>query len=149
MSAERFTLDTNLLLYGFDKLDPRKQEIARTIVGKATQLDCLLTNQALAEFFSAAVRKRHMSPPDAQVRDWMALFADAPTTRPAIERAMMEVQAGRFSFWDALLLAAAEEAGCTICLSEDMADGATLRLVVRTPFSEEGLSPAARELLEL
>lgn len=80
----------------------------------------------------------------------MSLFRDAPTTREAVIRAMVEAEEGRFSFWDALLLAAAEEAGCTVCLSEDMADGAKLgRLVVRAPFAAGGLSQASRELLGL
>jgi predicted nucleic acid-binding protein len=33
---------------------------------------------------------------------------------------------GRFSLWDALLLATAERHGCEIVLSEDMQDGARL-----------------------
>ena len=42
---------------------------------------------------------------------------------------------GRFGLWDAMLLATARSAGCSIVLSEGMYDGATLDgIVVRDPL---------------
>lgn len=46
------------------------------------------------------------------------------------------------------MLASAEEAGCTLCYSEDMADGARLGAVtVRNPFGPRGLNEEAHAYL--
>jgi predicted nucleic acid-binding protein len=52
--------------------------------------------------------------------------------------------------FDALLLATAREAGCTVALSEDMHDGAALGgIVVRNPFADGALADDLRPLLGL
>jgi predicted nucleic acid-binding protein len=57
--------------------------------------------------------------------------------------------AGRFSFWDALLLATAEAGGCEAIISEDMHPGAMLgRVRVVPAFDGAGnISPEADALL--
>jgi predicted nucleic acid-binding protein len=55
---------------------------------------------------------------------------------------------GRFSLWDALLLATAERHGCEIVLSEDMQDGARLGgVIVLNPFVGRELPQRVAELL--
>ena len=45
-------------------------------------------------------------------------------------------QAYPLSYWDAAILAAAQQSGCTLVLSEDMSDGETYGTVtVRNPFA--------------
>ncbi len=107
-------------------------------------------NQALAEFFVVATSKLGMPEDEAaaQVRDWMILFPGIEATREALAAALAEAEAGRFAFWDALLLATAEGAGCTMVFSEDMQDGARVGgVTVRTPFANDGLSHAAQVVL--
>lgn len=83
-----------------------------------------------------------------KLSDLITLFATVGYDTDALEVAAIEVNAGRFSFWDAVLLATAEEAGCTICFSEDMKDGATLgSITVINPFGPGGLSAAATAAL--
>lgn len=152
MSADRFTLDTNVLVYVLDNRDPVKHAAAGTLLRAATERDCWLTNQALAEFFVVTTRKLGMPAQDAaaQVRDWLVLFPTVEATRDALQVALEETEAGRFAFWDALLLSAAEQAGCTLAFSEDMHDGARIGdLSVVSPFSATGVSPAASNALEL
>ena len=80
--------------------------------------------------------------------DFSLLFETRPYSHEHIRRAAVENETGRFGFWDAVMLACAEEAGCTICLSEDMKDGASLGgITVRNPFGAKGLSPAALAVL--
>jgi predicted nucleic acid-binding protein len=152
MSAERFTLDTNVLVYALDTREPSRQRMALAIVHAAAELDCVLTYQAVSEFFVAARRKLGMPPARAAAasRDYLRLFRSAGYDRAAVEIALRESVAGRFPFWDALLLATAEAAGCTAALSEDMADGAQLGgIVVRHPFEGNSLAPAVRQLLDI
>jgi predicted nucleic acid-binding protein len=152
MVAERFSLDANVLVYVFDYRDSRRQALAVDLVASAQMADCWLANQALGEFYWAAVRKLRLPPPIAaeKVRDWMVAFPGIDTSRAALAAALDAAAEGRFAFWDAVLLAAAEEAGCAAVLSEDMHDGARFgKLTVRSPFDGDRLSPAARRLLDL
>jgi predicted nucleic acid-binding protein len=60
------------------------------------------------------------------------------------------IEKERFGLFDALLLATARQAGCTIMLSEDMHDGAGLDgIVVRNPFADQAVVDDLRPLLGL
>lgn len=73
------------------------------------------------------------------------LIAATPAT---LQFALQKARLGRFSFWDAMLLAAAEAAGCTAIISVDMAPGATLgRIRVVPAFAGDAVSPEALALL--
>jgi len=63
--------------------------------------------------------------------------------------ALQAAEAGRFQFYDALLLATARPAGCGVVISEEMADGAELDgLRVVGAFAPDGhISPGAEALL--
>jgi len=150
MTGERFTLDTNILVYSADARDPGKQAIAAELVSASAERDCPLALQAIGEFHVAAVRKFKLSAADARTRSLslMTVFETFAHSANAIRAALAESAARRFAFWDAVLLASAAEAGCVAMLSEDMSDGARLgSIVVRNPFGTDGLSQAARELL--
>ena len=153
MSAEgaRFTLDTNLLVYSIDNAAGARHRLAREIVDRAVECECWLTLQALGEFYVAATRKG-MAPPAeaaAQAADWLELFPTVTASPAALRAALAEATAGRASYWDALLVATAAEAGCTIVLTEDMSDGSILSGVrVHNPFAPSGgLTETARRLL--
>jgi predicted nucleic acid-binding protein len=110
----------------------------------------VLTTQALLEFYSVAIRKVDIPPDTAMglVRRWMSIFPGVDANRAVLERAMLMSLDGRFSHWDAMLLATAEEAGCRACLSEDMQDGAAFApLAIRNPFAGAELSVAAKQVL--
>ncbi len=73
-----------------------------------------------------------------------------PASVAASYAALNELAAGRLSYWDALMLASAAEAGCTCMLSEDMQDGARIFGVeIVNPFGANGVSHRAAELLNL
>jgi len=148
----RFSLDSNILVYAADNRDPTRQSSALEIISRAALLDCILTPQALSEFFHAVSRKGIMPRMEAaeQVRDWITAFAvSAGPTAAAVLTAVRECAAGHFQFYDALLLATARDAGCTAVISEDMADGAALDGIrVVTAFGPRGvISAAAMALL--
>jgi predicted nucleic acid-binding protein len=155
MSAdnERFTLDTNLLVYAIDSAAGARHDAAGQIIQHAVRLDCWLTLQAVSEFYAAVTRKGIVQPSDAaaQAADWLDLFPCAATSEAAVRTALADAAAGRASYWDALLAATAGEAGCRLILTEDLADGADLSGVrIRNPFSPSGgLTDHARGLLGL
>ncbi|MBN8908271.1 MAG: PIN domain-containing protein, partial [Rhodospirillales bacterium] len=125
MSGERFTLDTNVLIYAIDTASPHRHAIAREVVLRAQPLDCCLTLQAVSEFFVAVSRKR-LLPIERAARladDWMTTFETVGTSADAIRQALGATLRHRASYWDALLVAAAAGAGCIAILTEDLADG--------------------------
>jgi predicted nucleic acid-binding protein len=102
---------------------------------------------------AVVTRKGIIQPPDAaaQAADWHDLFPYAAASEAAVRSALADAAVGRASYWDALLVATAGEAGCRVILTEDLADGADLGGVrIRNPFSASGgLTEQARGLLGL
>jgi len=146
------TADTNVFLYSNDRRDEGKFEAALRIVDGLADLGGPIGLQVCGEFFNVATRKFRLAPWVAAqaARNMMTAFPLFAANATTTERALAEAAAGRFSFWDANLLCAAEAAGCTHILSEDMADGARLgRLEVVRPFGPSGVSDRARTLLAL
>jgi len=148
--TERFTLDTNILFYSVDTEAGPRHALAATIIERAVACDCWLTLQAVSEFYFAVTRKRVM-PADAaaaQAGDWLDMFTAVPSSPEAVRAALVLAASRRVSYWDALLIATAGEAGCTAILTEDLSDGATVHGVrIVHPFDGSELTSAARALL--
>ncbi|HEX2591165.1 MAG TPA: PIN domain-containing protein [Rhizomicrobium sp.] len=148
--AETITLDANILFYAIDVRDPGRQLQAEEVIKHASASGAILVAITFGEFFASAARKLGLSRSvvHQHLMDFSLLFQTASYDLDDVVRAARESEAGRFQFWDAVMLSAAERAGCTVCLSEDMADGATLGgITVRTPFGASGLSATARTAL--
>ena len=110
----------------------------------------MLTLQALGEFFHAATRKRIVARHDAaaQVRDLLAIFRIAAADVEAFRTALEWAERGTRSFWDGVLIATVERAGCDFLLSEDMQDGARFgRVTILDPFVGDELPEAVAGLL--
>lgn len=139
MNAERVTLDTNILVYAVDRDAGERHGMAADLVMQAAGWDCVLTLQALGEFFWATTRKGKMPIADAaaQVADWKALFSVQTASLSTLDRAIAGVREHRLSYWDAMLWSCAREAGCTLLLTEDFQHGQTLGGVrFHNPFRE-------------
>jgi predicted nucleic acid-binding protein len=151
--SERFSLDTNLLVYAIDGQGGIKHELAKQIIERAVRCNCCLTLQAVSEFYAAVTRKRVLPRHEAaaQAADWLALFPCAAASAGAVRSALTDATAGRASYWDALLVATAREAGCAVLLTEDLSDETDFGGVrIHNPFSPSGgLNPLACRLLGL
>ena len=150
MSDRCFTLDTNILVYALDRRAGERHALASRIIQHAVLADCRLTLQAVSEFFAAVTRKRLISPAEAvaQAQDWLELFRTVAASASAVGSALTTAASGRASYWDALLVATAAEAGCSTILTEDLADGTLLLGVTAlNPFAGNLLTPAAVALL--
>lgn len=150
MSGDRFSLDTNVLVYALDRQAGSRHLRARSIIEAAATADCWLTLQSISEFYAVASRKRLASTAEvqAQAQDWLDLFRTATASADAVRAALATAAAGRASYWDALLLATAGEAGCTAVLTEDLAGGSVLLGVrVINPFAGDALPAEVETLL--
>jgi predicted nucleic acid-binding protein len=141
------TIDTNVLVYAFDQREREKQAVAKAVLDAMHGRQMPIALQVCGEFYNVLTRKFDKAPRDAaelahSLMVSFPLFASSPAT---VSEAFDLAATGRFSFWDANLISAAEAAGCTVLLSEDMADGARIgRLEVVAPFGPDGLSRRAR-----
>lgn len=142
MGAELITLDTNILVYVVDSGALDKHRKARRIIDVVLGLDCVLTLQALCEFYFAVTRKGRLSPAAArdQVQAWQSLFPVVAAKPSTLARALQAAESRPISFWDAMLWATAREAGVTVMLSEDFHDGQVIEGVrIVNPFTAKDI----------
>lgn len=123
MSARSF-FDTNVLIYADDKAAPAKQRTALDLVAEHRRARTgVVSLQVLQEYFVTVTRKLHM---DASIaRRKVELLAEFDVAAPEVADILAAIdlhRLHRFSFWDALVLRAAKQAGCSILFSEDMQD---------------------------
>ncbi len=137
MSALEF-LDTNVLVYSYDIADRRKQEVARNLIRKALAGDIVTSTQVLGEFAATLLHKIVPRVGSAQLTTVLDALAPIPivATDADMVRRAVEVQ-GRYGlhFYDSLIVAAAERAGCEHIWSEDLNAGQKyLGITVQNPF---------------
>ena len=138
-----FFLDTNVLLYATLQPDPRS-DAARALLARRGTINV----QVLNEFANVASRKlRHPWPEITRTLAAIRTRCAPPLPlTPAIHEAGCAI-AGRtgYHLYDALIIAAALEAGCATLFSEDLHDGQVIdgRLTIRNPFAGQVLHAAA------
>lgn len=118
-------IDTNVLVYAHDLDAGRKHQVARQLIETqwCKPVWPCISVQVLQELAVNLVRKGvSLQETRETVRDYTA-WRVAENTVPLLEAALDEMARWRLSFWDALILAAAREAGASIIYSEDLSAG--------------------------
>jgi len=138
--SDRFFLDTNVLVYAHDAGSPEKKTRSQEIVfGCLRNRSGVVSAQVLSEFFVTVTRKveRPMEPERAK-REILLLSALETVEIDAtlvVEAVNLKLR-WQLGYWDALILAAAERAGCHTVYSEDMSNGQVYgSLTVRNPYA--------------
>lgn len=130
--AERF-VDTNVLLYLLSADATKADRVEETLAAGVT-----ISVQILNEFAAVALRKLGMT--IAEVRDALepitAICKVVPITVDIHKRGLRVAERYRFSIYDALIIAAALDAGCSTLYTEDLQDGQVIDdvLTIRNPF---------------
>ena len=129
--------DTNVLVYTQDALEPGKQAIARALVAQAIRAgEFTISTQVMQEFYAVATRRRLLSPLQAAalIQAW-AENEVVSATPDLLLRAFGLQQSSQISVWDALIVQAALDSGCTTLYSDDMQHGMRFgRLELVNPF---------------
>jgi predicted nucleic acid-binding protein len=122
-------LDTNILVYSLEKSDKRKRDASRSLLIKANkEHQGVISTQVMQEFFVTATRKLGADP--LIVKGLLASFGhfEVVTITPHLIREAVDTQIlSRLSFWDALIVVAAESARCEAVWSEDLNTGQIIR----------------------
>lgn len=141
-------VDTNILIYAYDRQAGEKhiratRALARLWEGQTGHVSV----QVLQEFHVTATQKLKM--PRANAREVVQTYAPwvkYPTTPETILRASDLSASAQLSFWDALIVASAEQAGALQLYSEDLNAGqviAGVKIVNPLVATEYDLPPAA------
>ncbi|SEP99443.1 PIN domain-containing protein [Nitrosomonas ureae] len=133
-------IDTNVFIYLFDETDARKRGIADRLVRSALETrSACISHQVVQETLNVVTRKLPfpMSPENAQrflQQILTPLWRVMPS--PALYQRGLDLQAHYdFSFYDALIVAAALESGSTRLYTEDLQHGQKIEgLLVENPF---------------
>ena len=124
MSARSF-FDTNILVYSDDKAYPAKQRHAVELLAEHRRAATgVVSLQVLQEYFVTVTRKLHVDPRTARRK--VELLAEFDVAAPDLTDILAAIDLHRlhgFSFWDALILRAAKQAGCAVIFSEDLQAG--------------------------
>ncbi|HYO24567.1 MAG TPA: PIN domain-containing protein [Lacipirellulaceae bacterium] len=137
-------VDTNIHIYAHDSRDARKQLTALQVIESLTS--GVLLWQVACEFLAAS---RKLAPQGhrtedsrAVLRDLLEVWTPAGHAWSNLDVAAELVIASSMSWWDALLVAACEQAGVTVLYSDDLGGRPSLRGVTFVnPFRTGDLEP--------
>jgi predicted nucleic acid-binding protein len=139
--TDRVFVDSNVWVYAVDADEPTKQARAREVLDPATSDTLVTSAQVLGEFYVTVTRKLGRPVADdiaARMVDRMAQLPVVAIDADGVQAAIAGSRSWQLSYWDALIVVAAQSAGCRRLLSEDLADGTTYGSVrVENPFVEQ------------
>jgi len=124
MSAEVWFIDTNILVYLFDRDAPEKKAVCERLLRDHTELR--LSTQVLQEFYVAVTRK--LAPPlDPEqalaVIDNLRKFPVATISPDLVMRGIRRSIESKLSYWDALIVETALTERADVLVTEDLQDG--------------------------
>ena len=137
MSGSAF-FDTNVLVYAAVVQDDSRSQQTEDLIAEGGTVSVQVLNEL------AAVARRKAKMPWDEVRfaieNVKAFCPDPlPITLDTHEKALVIAEKYGYKIYDALVVASALEARCTVLYSEDMQDGQVIdrRLTIRNPFKSE------------
>ena len=125
--SDKYFVDTNILVYAHDRSAGVKHQRAQALVERLWDSgEGALSTQVLQELCINLRRKagNPLSVDEVRllIRDYVTW--EVVTNSPAAILKALEIEVRyKISFWDALIVQAAEEAGTSILYSEDLAAG--------------------------
>jgi predicted nucleic acid-binding protein len=124
----RCFIDTHVLVYADSTDEPRKQRIAIDLIRQLrVERQGVLSTQVLNEYIQVGLRKLGLT--HAHIREQLHCYRQfdlAAVTPDTMELALELHKRHSLSYWDALILASAQIAGCAVLLTEDMGTGEVL-----------------------
>jgi predicted nucleic acid-binding protein len=125
--SDKYFVDTNILMYAHDTAAGPKHERAKALVAELwRERSGVVSTQVLQEL-CVNLRRKARRPVDLKtarevVADYLAWEVVTNTGDSILEAMNIEERYG-ISFWDALIVQAADASGVAILYSEDLSDG--------------------------
>lgn len=132
-------LDTNVLIYAYDAKDPQKYRKANQLIDMCLAAECaVISTQVVQELCNVAILKLRI-PPKMIIETVDTFFSQIVAHVPDAAfytRALILLERHSLSFYDALIVQAALDLGCTTLYSEDLQAGQTFgSLTIVNPFA--------------
>jgi predicted nucleic acid-binding protein len=138
--SDRYFLDTNILVYSLDPVDPRKARIAEELVtrGVGSRLG-VISYQVVQEFMNVSLRQFQvtMTVTELELYFFKVLLPmmTIPSSSGLFVEALRLKTVGQIAWYDSLIVAAAIQGDCKVLYSEDMQHGRRFGdLVIQNPF---------------
>ena len=128
---DKIFVDTNILVYAYDRSELEKQILALAILNQLTETQTgVISAQVMSEFFTAVTRKISLplSPADAYQRleNYQQSWDTLDVTPEIVLEAARGVRDYQFSLWDGQIWAAARLNQISVIFSEDFNVGAVI-----------------------
>lgn len=125
--SDKFFVDTNILVYAHDRSAGSKHQRARLLIEKLWRSgEGVLSTQVLQELCVSLRRKATTPLPIEEIRQLVQDYLnwDVVVNGPEAVVQALDLEARyKISFWDALIVQAAESAGVSTIYSEDLSAG--------------------------
>lgn len=125
--ADKYFVDTNILIYAHDTSAGPKHSRAQQLIEKLWDTgEGVLSTQVLQEL-CVNLRRKVANPPSIDdlrrlIQDYLSWEIVVNSPQSVLQALDIEVRY-KVSYWDALVIQAAESSGATILYSEDLSDG--------------------------
>lgn len=125
------------MIYAYDRSEPIKREVARRMLASEPET-LVVSTQVLVESYSVARKQLAMDHGTAAALvERLARFRVVGADARLVVSAIALAHERQISHWDALMVRAAQIAGCDRLLTEDLQDGARFGdVVIENPFSQ-------------
>jgi predicted nucleic acid-binding protein len=125
--SDRCFVDTNILMYAHDSASGEKHEKAKALVETLWETRSGVVSTQVLQELAVNLRKKAKKPLDAKatrdvVSDYLAWQVVVNKGESILEALDLEARY-KVSFWDALVIQAAQASGAKILYSEDLSDG--------------------------
>ena len=140
--SDRTFVDTNILMYAHDSSAGVKHDRARMVVEELWQSRSGVVSTQVLQELCVNLRRKAGRPIDMKaareiITDYLAWRVRVNTGESILEALDLEKRY-RISFWDALIIQAAQASGASVLYSEDLEHGQTYGTVkVVNPLLEE------------
>jgi predicted nucleic acid-binding protein len=143
--SDRYFVDTNILMYAHDKAAGGKHERARTVVEELWRDRRGVVSTQVLQELAVDLRRKAGRPLDAKatreiVTDYLAWQVVVNGGESILEALDLEARF-QISFWDALIVQAAQASGAETLYSEDLSDGQTWDRADDQSIGSPGLGP--------
>lgn len=127
--SDKYFVDTNILVYAHDASAGPKHDRARTLVEDLWRTRSGVVSTQVLQELCVNLRRKAGRPLDLKttreiVTDYLSWEVVVNTGESVLEALDIENRYG-ISFWDALVIQAAESSGAAVLYSEDLSDGQT------------------------
>ena len=141
--SDKCFLDTNIFVYSFDLKSKLKQKRAKEIIDEAlANHNGIISCQVIQEFMNVMTRKfaSPLSNFDCQryLAQVLSHLCEVYPTMEMYKQALTIQSETGFSFYDSLIVAAAQIGGCKVIYSEDLQHRQILSgLTIQNPFIQD------------